>query len=65
MDKCKHHYVTYLGEQETLRKAKSLKLYHCISCQSTITLNKNNNSKIIGNMDNNLKNPVYHIAFGL
>ena len=49
MSKCKHNYVSYLGEQETLTKGKKLKLYQCISCHSTIFIKKNNNSIIIDN----------------
>jgi len=49
MSICKHKYVKYAGEQETLIKGKYLKLYNCLNCGSTITLNNNPNSKIINN----------------
>ncbi len=49
MSLCKHKYVKYAGEQETLMEGKYLKLYNCLNCKSTITLNNNPNSKIINN----------------
>lgn len=45
--KCKHNIVTYIGEQETLKPNKFLKLYNCLICDSTIILEKDKTYKII------------------
>ncbi|MBA7609454.1 hypothetical protein ES703_16645 [subsurface metagenome] len=38
MPKCKHKNLTYLGEQETLDKKRTLYLFNCKNCGSTITI---------------------------
>ena len=64
MSSCKHKYVKYAGEQETLVEGKYLKLYHCLNCKSTITLNNNPNSRIIDN-NHRLKKINGQIAFSI
>jgi len=44
---CPHLFVVYIGVQKTLTEGKFLKLYQCLNCGSTITLNDNSKSKII------------------
>ncbi|MFC1490290.1 hypothetical protein ACFL6K_03680 [Candidatus Latescibacterota bacterium] len=47
MSYCKHKYIKYLGEQETLVKDEFLKLYNCLDCCTTIVYNKNTESQIV------------------
>ena len=44
---CKHPYIKYLGEQETLVKGEYLKLYNCLNCGTTIVYEKNTKSVIV------------------
>ncbi|MFC1558479.1 hypothetical protein ACFL40_03900 [candidate division KSB1 bacterium] len=40
MNKCPHKKVVFAGFQETLEPGKSIMLYRCLLCGSTITLGK-------------------------
>lgn len=40
MKKCAHKKVVFSGFQETLEEGKMMILYRCLSCGSTITLEK-------------------------
>jgi len=44
--KCLHKKVIFVGYQETLEEGKFLKLYRCLLCNSTITLNSKKVSKV-------------------
>lgn len=60
---CKHEKVVFAGNQETLNPNKSIMLFRCLICSSTVTLN-NKISKVeivleedkIKLPENNIKN---------
>ncbi|MFC1562578.1 hypothetical protein ACFL4Z_00840 [candidate division KSB1 bacterium] len=64
MESCKHKYVVYLGEQETLLEGKHFSLYQCIGCGTTLTLNKNSKSIILKLDESNIKKLNDNVALG-
>jgi len=42
MPKCKHKNLSYLGPQETLNKKRTLYLFNCKDCGTTISIPEKN-----------------------
>lgn len=48
---CKHLYVKYIGRQQSSEKDGFLRLYNCLICGSTITLDNLSQNVIITNKE--------------
>ncbi|MFC1541674.1 hypothetical protein ACFL50_04395 [Candidatus Latescibacterota bacterium] len=57
--KCKHTYITYLGEQETSVKNVYLKLYNCLKCHTTLVYTENSKLEIVDTSPHHKHSVVY------